>query len=225
MPRPRAQRCWTHDSFPPRSPCLLFTSAGATGSARLRTGTATRAPTALPAMEEDAGITYATKVCGAIWFSYQEAETLPPPPPPRLTPLCLLICRDRRDPRHERSGEAPGSPATSHHGSADSKTQTQTVCPQETGVRPHRIPNAILKPLQQRLFWYKKMHFEYLEVFFSFFFFPTLVFVSSQLRTSSVRLGCGTNVEGLPATGQICVKVSLAPLSFNTDLISVSSQV
>lgn len=60
-----------------QSACLLFTSAGATGSARLRTGTATRAPIVLQATEEDAGITCATKVCDAIWFPYQDAQTLP----------------------------------------------------------------------------------------------------------------------------------------------------
>lgn len=63
--RARARRCWTGDSFPPPSP-------GATGSARPPTGTAVPVPTALPATEEDARTTCATKVSGDVWS--------PPPP-------------------------------------------------------------------------------------------------------------------------------------------------
>lgn len=88
-------------------------SAGATGSARPRTSTAALVPVALPATEEDAGITCATKVSDATWFPDREAKASLP-----LTPACLLVPRDGRDAGHERSGEASGASATSHHRSA-----------------------------------------------------------------------------------------------------------
>lgn len=77
------------------------------------------------------------------------------PCPPPLTLACLLMCRDRRDAGHERSGEASGSPAASHHHSAGPQAQTQTVCAQETCVQQQHIPDAVPKSLQQHLLWYK----------------------------------------------------------------------
>lgn len=123
-------------------------SAGATGSVRPRTGMAALVPIALPATEEGAGITCATKVSDTTRFPDRDARALLP-----LTPACSLVPRDCRDAGHERSGEASGASTTSHHRSAG--PQTQTVRSQETCAQHHRIPDAVLKRSQQHLLWYK----------------------------------------------------------------------